>query len=343
MKRPLRRHDDIRKKEKFHLDRNENPNAYIIFDKFIANLREEHLYEYPEMPKAYGYLSKVMSERQDHMLLTAGADDAMRLIFQYIERIHKHLPAPKITIPTPTYQMAKVYADMFGCVTNEIPYDRYENRFAIDLDNFEGDILYLANPDNPTGAYIEIDKLNRLIDRNPHTICIFDETYIEYVGDIQSMRHFVNIRPNIFVIRSLSKVYGAGAKVGCIISHPENIMKLNEFRGAYEISNLGLVLLQTAAEEKDQNSFTSFTPLDIVQETLYVKSKMEEHFENMGLDVMETRANFILIKRDAALERVLDEIAYFKILKIDNVDYIKIAVPDVSSASDIIEYISKRI
>jgi histidinol-phosphate aminotransferase len=329
--RPLNRNNEIRQDNKYHLDRNENPNAAVIYKELSRILQYDHIYKYPEMPIAYRYMSNIYNARQDQMLLTSGADDAIGQIFRMISDWSSF--APVISIADPTYQMAEVHANMNGMVVRKCPYKRIEQGFACHW-NPDGEIIdafYIANPDNPTGAFVE--DLQPFLESGAYVI--IDETYLDFSG-YESAQYLIKDYENLFVIKTLSKTYGAGAKVGCILSQPQNIEKLNETRLSYEISHLGLAFLEAVMAEKDEHGD------EIIRETLYVKRKMDMSLREMGLKLIDTHTNYILVESEDWFVNILNEIAYYKSLNIDNVDYIKLTVLDEMSALNFIDDINKR-
>ena len=103
-------------------------------------------------------------------------------------------------------------------------------------------LVYIANPNNPTGTWVEPGALRKFIATAPaHTLVVLDEAYLEYaalsgLGDgLAWHREF----PQLVLVRTFSKAFGlAGARVGYAVSHPEVADALNRIRPAFNVSNV---------------------------------------------------------------------------------------------------------
>lgn len=93
------------------------------------------------------------------------------------------------------------------------------------------DAVLLVNPNNPTGRLWPRADLLRALDGLPEgTLAVVDETYIEYAGASASLEKEAAVRPNLIVLKSMSKVYAlSGARVAYLVSHPERIRKLERW------------------------------------------------------------------------------------------------------------------
>jgi len=103
-------------------------------------------------------------------------------------------------------------------------------------------LVYIANPNNPTGTWVEPDALRAFIGAVPaHALVVLDEAYLEYaacsdLGDGLAWRQEF---PQLVLVRTFSKAFGlAGARVGYAVSHPEVADALNRIRPAFNVSNV---------------------------------------------------------------------------------------------------------
>ena len=84
------------------------------------------------------------------------------------------------------------------------------------------DVVYLVNPNNPTGKLIPIEEIEELVDTNPSTLFVVDEAYYEFAG--QSCSHLVISHKNLIVTRTFSKAFGlAAARLGYVMAHPDSL------------------------------------------------------------------------------------------------------------------------
>jgi histidinol-phosphate aminotransferase len=116
-------------------------------------------------------------------------------------------------------------------------------------------IVFIANPNNPTGTWVNETALTRFLDRLPeHVIAVLDEAYFEYLTDpeypngIRLLRRY----PNLVVTRTFSKVYGlAGLRIGYCLSHPDIADMLNRVRQPFNVSSVGLECAQAALADQE--------------------------------------------------------------------------------------------
>ncbi|MGC6487760.1 MAG: aminotransferase class I/II-fold pyridoxal phosphate-dependent enzyme, partial [Planctomycetota bacterium] len=119
----------------------------------------------------------------------------------------------RVTLLDPTYgEYRHILDHVVGCEVDALPLRR-DDGYAVDLEALErcaaeSDLLILVNPNSPTGRHVARSELVQLLDAVPATTRVWiDETYVEYVGDEQSLEQDVVRRPNAVVCKSMSKVY----------------------------------------------------------------------------------------------------------------------------------------
>jgi len=106
-------------------------------------------------------------------------------------------------------------------------------------------VIYLGNPNNPTGTMFTADELDRFLDAiPPRILVVLDEAYYEYVQrpDYAHSLEYVRAGRNILVLRTFSKVHGlAGIRLGYGMGHPELIECLNRIRSPFNASSVAQV------------------------------------------------------------------------------------------------------
>lgn len=153
-------------------------------------------------------------------------------------------------------------------------------------------IVFVANPNNPTGTWVTAAELEAFIARLPaHVIVALDEAYFEYtVGlPLQNGIDWLGKFPNLVVFRTFSKAYGlAGVRVGYSISHPSVADMLNRVRQAFNVSAIGLA---GAAAALDDTRHVSAAVNVAIAERARVTSKLEA----AGTRVIPSAGNFLLV------------------------------------------------
>ena len=154
-------------------------------------------------------------------------------------------------------------------------------------------IIFIANPDNPTGTYVTKKELDSFFKGLPANIVVFlDEAYFEFAD--QSFTDYPNgmdylDRPGVIVSRSFSKAYGlAGLRIGYGISSPEVISYMERTREPFNVN----LLAQKAAEAAlDDRAFLKKTLIHAETEKKFLYSA----FKKMGLPYFESATNFVLL------------------------------------------------
>ncbi len=116
-------------------------------------------------------------------------------------------------------------------------------------------IVFLANPNNPTGTLLPAPAIEALIDSiPPRVIIVLDAAYAEYMreGDYESGARFVETRPNVVVLRTFSKIYGLAAlRIGWAYARPEVIDALNRVRGPFNVTAPGQAAAEAAVRDQE--------------------------------------------------------------------------------------------
>jgi histidinol-phosphate aminotransferase len=153
-------------------------------------------------------------------------------------------------------------------------------------------IIFLANPNNPTGSYINDKELLRLAKGLPkHVLLVLDMAYAEYVTtvDYPDPVKLIDEFDNIIMLRTFSKAYGIPAlRLGWGYSNEYVIDVLNRVRGPFNVSSLAQVAGIAALSDQD---FVKRS----VQHNLKWLNVLQEAIEDMGFRVYPSVANFLLV------------------------------------------------
>ncbi len=188
------------------------------------------------------------------------------------------------------YESAAVLND---CSSIMVPLRDFTHDLEAMADKFteKTRLVFVANPNNPTGTMVGKGEVERFISRLPkRAIAVFDEAYYEYVEtpDYPDMLSYVNAGANVIILRTFSKIYGlAGLRVGYAIARPEIIECLNQVREPFNVNSVAQAGAIASLEDPDQ-----------VERSRRVNSEGKKYlyreFEAMGLPYVPTQANFIL-------------------------------------------------
>jgi histidinol-phosphate aminotransferase len=114
-------------------------------------------------------------------------------------------------------------------------------------------VVFVANPNNPTGTWADKDSLERFVKSIPETtLVVIDEAYIEYVRETRfpDASRWLDRYPNLVVTRTFSKAYGlAGLRVGYALSHPEVGALLGRVRQPFNVNSISLAAAAAALDD----------------------------------------------------------------------------------------------
>ena len=189
-------------------------------------------------------------------------------------------------------------------------------------------VVFIANPNNPTGTWLTKDALVSFLDRIPDEILVvLDEAYFEYVEepDYPNGVQIVTSYPNLVVTRTFSKVYGlAGLRIGYGVSSPELADYLNRVRPPFNANQLALVAAEHALKDTDhlRNS---------VELNRIGMEQLVAAFEQLGIEYIPSAGNFISAKMPRSGKAVFDALLHEGVIvrPVDNYgmpDYLRVTI-----------------
>ncbi len=168
-------------------------------------------------------------------------------------------------------------------------------------------VVFIANPNNPTGSYLPRGEIARLHAALPsNVLLVIDQAYGEYVApeDEDGAMALAAAHRNVLVTRTFSKIYGlAGERIGWGTGSPEIIDTLNRIRGPFNISNTGQAMALAAVADQ---AFVENSRIHNARERTGFVERIEA-LGNHGLRPLPSQANFVLILFEGTLTA---EVAY---------------------------------
>jgi histidinol-phosphate aminotransferase len=154
-------------------------------------------------------------------------------------------------------------------------------------------VVFVANPNNPTGTLIPPADLERFIDAvPPHVLIAMDEAYIEFLENACDLLPRLRLggQKNLILMRTFSKIYGlAGLRLGYGISHPDFIAALEKVRQPFNINALVQAGALAALDDHEHIQRTR-------QNNLAGLRFYEHAFRELRLEFVPSAANFILVR-----------------------------------------------
>jgi histidinol-phosphate aminotransferase len=151
-------------------------------------------------------------------------------------------------------------------------------------------LVFIANPNNPTGTLLSEDKIDNYMARVPkNVVTVFDEAYYEFIDGPPDTLKYVREGRNIIVLRTFSKIHGlAGARVGYGIARREMIEVLHKTRQPFNVNVLAQIGALAALQDKAHEQKTK----QVVDEG---RAYLEEQFAGLSLKFVPSSANFIMV------------------------------------------------
>ncbi|MBW2027446.1 MAG: histidinol-phosphate transaminase [Deltaproteobacteria bacterium] len=273
-----------------------NENPFPPPAKVVKAIQDEiaSLRLYPDTDSYF--LRKRIAEYQGvgigNIIMGSGSVELIKMIVKVFLK-----PGERVLTAKSTFPMFKVAAIENGGRQAIIEADM-DGDYGYDLDRMYDmmdstvKIIFIANPNNPTGTMLPRDKLLDFIRSVPgDRIIVLDNDYQEYVSD--SDKHVDGIklalnRKNIIVLRTFSKIYGlAGLRVGYGIANEESISYLSRVRAPFNLTRVG-----------QQAALASLESDDFKKRSAELNQKNREALFNrlseLGMRPVPTHANFIL-------------------------------------------------
>ena len=203
----------------------------------------------------------------------------------------------KFVTPMPTYSTSLNTARQINAATVELPLDSSMGVNLRDLaDHADGaGLLYLCNPNNPTGTVhspqaVE-DVVRRVMRENPNTMIHIDEAYINYTkaGAMETAVPLAMEFENVFITRSFSKAHGlAGLRIGYALGQEQTLAKIRNAWGMGDVNMLGAIAALTALEDKEHLAWEA-------QENGEIRDMVVGTFREMGFEVGDSHTNHIFV------------------------------------------------
>lgn len=217
-------------------------------------------------------------------------------------------------IVNPTYSDYRL-----ACSWANVPVFDYmlslQEDFALDLDslaeNFKGgELVFICNPNNPTGRLISSQDLYEMIIHHPDTYFMVDESYLPFTQE-SSLLHF-DLPSNLFILCSLSKIYGIpGLRLGFLVASSDNLSKMAKLRKPWGVNRVA----QLAGEYllPQANNY--------IEEVRQFLDKERPRFIRTlssikGIHVIPGKANFILcyLKGPVLADEIHEKLLHKKIM-----------------------------
>jgi histidinol-phosphate aminotransferase len=204
---------------KLRLDFNENTiGCAPAILRAVRKLTAEQVAMYPEYEPTVRWMARWYGVRANEVTISNGADGGLRQIVDtFVGRGSEAL------LVEPTFPMYRFYLGIADARVRAINYDEnmaFPLGAAVQALRRAPRIMFLANPNNPTGTLLKPGEIYKLVESAPRTLFVIDEAYYEFSG--VTVLPWIRRYSNLVVVRTFSKAAGlAGLRLGCVLACPE--------------------------------------------------------------------------------------------------------------------------
>lgn len=235
------------------LDQNENSDGVPkwLYDEAMKKVTPEFLAIYPEETIPTRKYANLLGLELENVTLTAGSSVGMGYVIKVFGE-----PGKNILTVTPSFAMYEVYAKMIGMNVVQMSYEndftfKYEN--ILSKINENTGIVVLVNPNMPVGNVYDESIIRQIIEKaySFGSLVIIDEAYYYFYN--KSTTDLIKEYNNVVVLRTFSKMLSIPAlRVGVIISNPEIIKNINNYKPHYTVNSIGLLFVEAIVDNHDR-------------------------------------------------------------------------------------------
>ncbi|HTL02589.1 MAG TPA: histidinol-phosphate transaminase [Vicinamibacterales bacterium] len=279
---------------RLHLNENTGGCSQSVIDA-IRQITTEEVATYPD----YGALSRECAEylgvREAQMVLTNGLDEGLLAATVSSFRAAHASDGPlEAIIPQPAFEMYSVFVKAAGGRVVAVPPAPGFEFAAREISNAVSKntrMVFLTNPNNPTGQLIPREALRDIARSMPPEVTIVvDEAYYDFCGE--TFLPEIDAHPNVIIGRTFAKAHGlAGLRAGCLIGDPERLDAIRNAVPPYSLSVFAVAGWRAALRDLEYLAWYR-TQVEESRELLYAACA------RLNLPYWKSAGNFVLIKVD---------------------------------------------
>jgi cobyric acid synthase CobQ len=214
---------------------------------------------------------------------------------EIIHLLPRALPIGRALIPAPSYSDYVNAVELAGKVVEKI-FLKEEEGFQLDFSLLDkkmsaGQLVFIGQPNNPTGLLNNPVALRTLVLKHPSTLFAIDEAFFDFVEGVESL--IGNRPPNVIVLRSFTKFYAIpGLRLGFAIAEPNFIQKIKRIMPLWSVNGLAQAVGEHAVQDQE---YALRTRALVRQQREFLLKEMDSI---PGLTVFTGQANFLLVRLD---------------------------------------------
>jgi len=258
--------------------------------KVISN-KNLNFFRYPDgkSKELRNQISKKFQCDKEKIICGAGSDEVIQMLCQLFLK-----PKDEVIVPEFSFLMYRIYAKIVGA---KVIFAK-EKKFKVSISEIikkvskKTKIIFLANPNNPTGTYLtklELIKLRKKLRKN--ILLVVDDAYAEYMknADYKSGLDLFKNKENVFILRTFSKIYGLSSlRIGWGYGSRKIIDALNIIKPPFNVNE---VAQKAAIESLKDDKFISRS----IKHNIIYATKLRDFLNNYDINSNKVSANFLLL------------------------------------------------
>ncbi len=259
--------------------------------KKIISSKNLNFFRYPDGKSKVlrSQISKKFKCDKDRIICGAGSDEVIQMLCQLFLR-----PKDEVIVPQFSFLMYRIYSKIVGA---KVIFAKEKN-YKISISEIikkvtkKTKIVFLANPNNPTGTYltkIELIELRKKLKKD--ILLVVDDAYAEYMKnqDYKSGLDLFKKKENVFILRTFSKIYGLSSlRIGWGYGSKKIINSLNIIKPPFNVNE---VAQKAAVESLKDNKFISRS----ISHNVFYAKKIKNFLKNYEINSNKISANFLLL------------------------------------------------
>ncbi|NLY11900.1 MAG: histidinol-phosphate transaminase [Firmicutes bacterium] len=270
---------------------NENPlgPSSLAVQAVKDNLDKLHIYPDGGSVDLKDKIATNVRVAPEQVIIGNGSDEILKLIGEAFLQ-----PDDEVIMAWPTFSEYSFVTRLMGAKELRVPLKDFTHDLEAMFAQISArtKIIFICNPNNPTGTIITHQELDEFLKKVPrHILVVVDEAYFEYVtaDDYPKTLELLPTYENLIVTRTFSKIYGLAAlRVGYGIGNRGIIDLINRVREPFNVNGLAQIAALRSLEDNEH-----------LKRSLKVneagKNYLYSEFEQLGLNYVKTQANFILV------------------------------------------------
>jgi len=264
-----------------------SPRAVAAMEQAVRQL---HLYPDGSATAIKRRLAETLGVAPANLILGNGSNEILEFVGHAVMR-----PGVEVVVPELGFAVYPIVTALFGAEMVTVP----ARDFAADIPAMlaaitpRTGVVFLANPNNPTGTRTSADDVRRLLDGvPPDVLVVMDEAYIEFLDEPVDLIPEVlsGARPNLILCRTFSKIYGlAGLRLGYGIASPALIAAMEKVRQPFNVNSIAQAGALAALDDDEHVARTRGNNRAGV-------AYFEQAFAALGLPFIPSHANFVLVR-----------------------------------------------